>query len=80
MKVKELIDVLSKLDPSSEVYCYCEDESLQTPDKLFSIFLIDSADETIAITERNDNREPTIRFDSGAGSRKLALLNITTDF
>ena len=79
MKVKELIDALGKLDPNSEVFGYCEDESLQTPEKLFSVFFIESADETMAITERDENRQPTIKFDSGPGSRKLALLSMTTD-
>lgn len=79
MKVRELIDILSKLDPSSDVYCYCVDESPQKLDRSSSIFFIESADESMAISDRNDNDEPTILFGSGSGSRKLALLNITAD-
>lgn len=80
MKVKDLITALGKLDPNSDVYGYCEDESLQATEKVFSVFFVDGADEQMAVTERNENGSPTLRFDSGPGSRKLAFVNMTTDF
>ncbi|MEY2160095.1 MULTISPECIES: hypothetical protein [unclassified Rhodanobacter] len=80
MKVKDLIAALGKLDPNSDVYGYCEDESLQTTEKLFSVFFIDGANDHMAVTERNEKGNPTVKFDSGPGSRKLAFVNMTADF
>lgn len=80
MKVKDLIAALGKLDPNSDVYGYCEDESPKTAEKMFSVFFIDGADEQMAITERSEHGKPMLKFDSGQGSRKLVFISMTTDF
>lgn len=79
MKVKDLITALGKLNPESDVYGYCEDESLRTPHSPYSVFFIDGVDEQIAIITRK-NGSPIVTFDNGVGSRKLAFVNMTTDF
>lgn len=80
MKVKELIAKLEKLEPDLEIYGYTEDESLATPNKPFYVFDINSVDVQVAETFRDEDRSPSITFGESKNSRKLAFLNVTTDF
>lgn len=80
MKVKELIAKLEKLEPELELYGYTEDESLEKPNKPFHVFYIDSVDVHVAETFRDENRSPCITFGESKNSRKLAFINVTTDF
>lgn len=80
MKVKELIAKLEKLEPDLEIYGYTEDESLAKPNKPFYVFDINSVDVQVAETFRDEDRSPSITFGESKNSRKLAFLNVTTDF
>lgn len=80
MKVKDLIKKLESLDPNMDIYGYTEDESLAKQGKLFHIFELDSIDVNIATTFRDRNGAPAITFGEGENSRKLAFINLTTDF
>lgn len=80
MKVKELIAKLEKLEPDLEIYGYTEDESLAKPNKPFYVFDINSVDVQVAETFRDEDRSPSITFGESKNSRKLAFINVTTDF
>lgn len=80
MKVRDLIEALNKVDADLEIYGYTEDEALVTQQHLFRVFFVDGTDVTSAETSRGDDGEPMLRFGSGEGARKLAFLNLTTDF
>lgn len=80
MKVKELIAQLGKLDQGLEIYGYCEDESIATEDKPFRFFFVEDVSTTVAILSRAEDRSPQVTFDSGPGSRRYALINVSADF
>ncbi len=80
MKVKELIAKLERLDPDLEIYGYTEDESLEKPNKPFHVFDIDSVDVQVAEIFRDENRSPRITFGESKNSRRLAFINVSTDF
>ncbi len=74
MKVRELIDKLSGLDPSLDVQCYSEDADRP------EVFDVVEASAVAAKTWRNDNGEPLIRFENSEESRDLCILEVTRDF
>lgn len=80
MKVKELIAKLEKLEPDLEIYGYMEDESLAKSNNPLYILDIDSVDVQVAEIYRDENRLPCITFGESENSRKLAFINVTTDF
>ncbi len=80
MTVKELVEKLASLDPTLDVICYTEDESLQSPGKAFVLFDIESVDTTDAERVRLDNNTPYLKFGRSQHSVKLALLSVTSDF
>ena len=80
MKVKDLIAKLEKLEPELEVYAYTEDESLAKPNKSLHVFDIDNVDVQVAEAFRDEDRSPCITFGESKSSRKLAFINVTTDF
>ena len=80
MRVRDLVAALSKLDQNLEVYGYTEDESLATDDHPFHVFFIDGVEVSVAETFRHENHAPGIRFEHTDKARKIAFVNITTDF
>jgi hypothetical protein len=80
LKVKDLISQLSKVDQNLEVYGYSEDESIATDDKPFRFFSVDHVSVNGVILSRGKDGSPQATFDSGPGSQRLALINISADF
>lgn len=80
MKVRDLIAQLSKIDQDMEVYGYTEDESFATHDKPFRLFFVDDVSVNSAILTRGNDGTPQANFDSGPGSQRLALINMSVDF
>lgn len=79
MRVGELQERLSKLDPKLEVLCYAEDEALLGAGE--SAFLdIEAVDVTEAEPYRNDEGQARLRFGKGEVSQKYVLLQVTSDF
>lgn len=80
MKVKELVAVLSAVDPDLEVYGYTEDEAIASGKHLFRIFHVEGVDVSSAETFRDANHAPSIKFVRSEKSREIAFINLTTDF
>jgi len=80
LKVKDLISVLSKVDQNLEVYGFSEDESIATDDKPFRFFFVDDVSVNGVILSRGDDGSPQATFDSGPGSQRLVLINMSADF
>jgi len=81
MKVNELIEKLSKLDPTLEVIGYTEDEKLlPAKDRFFLLFAIDDVSVTEAERVHTDDGQPYLKFGRSEASRKIATLGITSDF
>jgi len=80
MKVLELQEHLSKLDPESDVLCYSEDEILLFGKQgfiLFDILAVNSADSKWL---RLEDGTPYLKFEHGPDSVAIAILEITSDF
>ena len=80
MKVKDLQKKLAELDPESDLLCYSEDEALQTSETVFRIFEIEGLSVTDAEKTRTDKEVPTLKLGKSEYSKKVALLDITSDF
>jgi hypothetical protein len=79
MRVRELQEHLSKLDPGFEVLCYTEDEALVGEGN--SGFLdIEAVDTVKGERFRNDEGVPCIRFVQTALAESMVLLRVTSDF
>jgi hypothetical protein len=79
MKVKDLLEKLSKLDPNSDVICYSEDESLLLDGHMFRVLEIESLDSVVAEKCRADG-VGTLKIGNSDASQHHITLNITTDF
>ncbi|WP_352338738.1 hypothetical protein [Psychrobacter sp. 16-MNA-CIBAN-0192] len=79
MKVSNLIDKLSKLDPNLEVYGICDEETIDAKE-LFFLFDIDSIDTARVVTGRDNSNKPVISFENSQDSREMAFINLTTIF
>lgn len=82
MKVRELQEHLSKLDPELEVVCYSEDERLLVEKRGFILFDILAVSKTEAERLRLDDGDgtPYLKFNQGLASISMAILEITSDF
>lgn len=80
MKVGELQQHLSKLDPNLEILCHREDESLQKKHRLFQILDIESVNITDAEKVRLDDGTPYLKLGKGPASVVLVILEVTSDF
>lgn len=80
MKVKDLIDKLSTLDPNLDLVCYSEDESLLVEGQNFKIMEMESVECIHAEKLRDELRRPTLKIGKSEGSAKLAILNVISDF
>jgi hypothetical protein len=78
MRVKEIMKVLEKLDPESDVHCYSEDPDLFIGKQ--GIFEIKKITVDDAVKGRDKKGNSTINFTKSDKSTKHILINITTDF
>ena len=80
MKVRELQEHLSKLDPELDVVCYSEDERLLVEKRGFILFDILAVSTAEAELLRLDDGTPYLKFDRGPTSVAMATLEVTSDF
>jgi hypothetical protein len=80
MKVRELQEKLSKLDPNLEVICYTEDESLLPKNEAFRLLDILEVSTTNAERVRLDDSTPYLKLGKGPDTSEIALLEVTADF
>ena len=80
MKVNQLIEALSKVDPELDVLCYTEDEELLPKRHMFRLLEIDSVDVSESGRRRGYGQVPTLKLGKGPHSVNLALINVTSDF
>ncbi|MCB2427985.1 hypothetical protein [Methylophaga pinxianii] len=79
MKVKELIEKLSKLDGALEVLCYTEDPLLVGKSNLVKALDIADVSETKLEVSRNESGEVQLNFTGKESQRAFALIEITAD-
>jgi hypothetical protein len=80
MKVRELKEHLSKLDPDLDVVCYSEDERLLVEGRGFILFDVSGVSMDEAERFRLDDGTPYLRFDKGPKSAAIVILKVTSDF
>lgn len=80
MKVQELQENLSKLDPELDVVCYSEDERLLVKGRGFVLFDVLAVSTTETERLRLDDGTPYLKFERGPGPANIATLEITSDF
>jgi hypothetical protein len=80
MKVKELQQKLSSLNPELELLCYTEDERLLTDRRGFLLLDIESVEITDAEHVRLDDGTPYLKLGKGPASTTVATLHVTSDF
>ena len=80
MKVRELQEKLSKLDPALDVMCYGEDERLLVKERGFILFDILAVNKAEAERLRLDDGTPYLTFSKGPTSEIIAILEVTSDF
>lgn len=80
MKVRQLQESLSKLDPESEVICYTEDSNLLGQGMGFRILDIEEVNTTHAERIRLGDNTPSLKIGQSSGSAPLATLVVTGDF
>lgn len=80
MKVCELKEHLSKLDPEMEVLCYSEDEKLLVEKQGFILLDIFAVNTVNAEKLRLENGTPYLKFEQGPNSVKMATLEVTSYF
>jgi len=80
MKVRELQEALSKLNPELDVVCYSEDETLLVEGRGFILFDVLAASTSKAERLRLKDGTPYLKFSSDAAAAAIATLEITSDF
>lgn len=80
MKVRDLIEQLGKLDPSLDIYGYCEDASIATDAKPYRLLRIEDINVNHVVRGRAEDGSPLATFDFGPEASPLALINVTSDF
>lgn len=80
MKVGELRDKLSALDPNLDIMCYSEDAALLAPGHLFRLLEIERVDTTYGELTRTDDGIPSLKIGKGPASATLAILEVIADF
>ena len=80
MKVRELQEHLSKLDPELDVLCYSEDERLLVEKRGFILFDILAVSATKAERLRLEDGTPYLKFERGPNSVAMATLEVTSNF
>jgi hypothetical protein len=80
MKVRELQEQLSKLDPELDVVCYSKDERLLVDGRGFILFDVLAVSRADTERIRLDDGTPYLTFDRGPTSAAIATLEVTSDF
>jgi hypothetical protein len=80
MKVGELQQQLSKLDPDVEVLCYSEDEALRGKNQAFRLLDIECVSTAEGERIRLDDERPYLRLGKSPESMVIAILEVTADF
>lgn len=80
MKVRELQEQLSKLDPELDVVGYSEDERLLVEGRGFILFDVVAVSTAEVQRLRLDDGTPYLTFDRGSASAAIATLEVTSDF
>lgn len=80
MKVRELQQMLNKLDPDLPIVCYSEDDALLVGNRGFILFEVTGASTSRAEKLRLDDGTPYLKFSDDASAEVIAILEITSDF
>lgn len=80
MKVRELQEELSKLNPESEIICYSEDERFADDKRGFLLLDISAVGEIQAEKIRLDDGTPYLKFSNEHPAVEIGVLNVTVDF
>lgn len=80
MKIRELQERLSGLDPELEVVCYSEDEKLLAEGRGLLVLEIVDIGRADAEQLRLEDDTPYLRFGKGPGSAAVATIELTSDF
>jgi len=80
MKIRELQEQLSKLDPELDVVCYSEDKRLLAEGRGFILFDVLAVSTADVERLRLDDGTPYLTFDRGPASAVIATLEVTSDF
>ncbi len=80
MKVRELQQKLSELDPDLDVICYSEDSKLVTEGCGLILLEIEAVNTMHGERTRLDDGTPYLKLGRGSGTTALATLEVTSDF
>ena len=80
MKIRELQEQLSKLDPELDVVCYSEDKRLLAEGRGFILFDVLAVSTADVERLRLDDGTPYLTFDRGPASAAIATIEVTSDF
>ena len=80
VKVRELIEQLSKIDPESKVLCYSEEQELLQPGSGFRLLEINGVTNNKGEPRRLDDGTPSIKFGPGPTSQQFAFIDVAADF
>lgn len=80
MKVRDLQELLSKLDPQLEVLCYSEDEKLFAEGRGFILFDVLAVSAKEAEHLRLDDQTPFLKFGGSAAATSIVIVEVTADF
>jgi hypothetical protein len=80
MRVRELQEALSKLDPDLRVVAYTEDETMLPQGHLFRLLDIEYVDTAEGELTRGDYGVPSMRFGKSDLSCVIATLGVTGSF
>jgi hypothetical protein len=79
VKVGDLISKLQKLDPTHDIFCFAEDIALGTADYCTRLLEIENITEIEGEVIRQDDGLVSMKLGKGANSRKLSIIEITSD-
>jgi hypothetical protein len=80
MKVKDLLQSLSQLDPELDVMCYSEASDLLLPNHLFRLLEIDGVSEIEGERLRGEDGVASLKLGKSDNATKIATIEITPDF
>lgn len=78
MKVRELQEQLSRLDPELDLVCYSEDERLLAEGRNFILFDVEAVSTSEAERTRLDDETPYLRIGKSPASTTVGILEITS--
>ena len=79
MKVKELIDQLSKIDPETPVIGYTQDAEVLGPGLKLRVFEVEQATTLIGEKTRLEDGTPYVKLHHGAGSSNIAAIMLSAE-